>query len=349
MASFNNIRIVDIAKILNVSVSTVSKSLKDSHEISEKTKKRVRAVAKKHNYQPNFSAVSLKNRSTMTIGVIIPDILNYFFVNALHGIEKEARANGYKMITCLSNEQHHLEVENLNVLANGSVDGLILSLAKGTQSSHKYKHVQNVINNNIPVVLFDRVTDDLNCDKIISDDFKGAYDATLFLINSGCKNIALITTHTDLSVVKLRKRGCEKALIENDLLNRKLVFNIDNLNRSEPIIQNFLASNNVDAVFTVDELLAIKVLKIANKLKYKVPNDLKVIGFADGELSKEYYPSLSTVDLHANEIGKIAAKTLLERLEQNKQNSKKEDKNVQLVPKTIIVNSKLIHRNSTNN
>lgn len=332
------ITIKDLAKKLKVSVSTVSKALNDSHEISVLTKNRVRSIAKKYNYHPNFMAVGLHSKFTKTIGVVIPNILNYFFVNVLQGIEKETRLRGYKIITCLSNESYSIEEENINTLVQGSVDGIILSLSIGTQKIKNYDHIQRLLKNNTPVVLFDRVADKINCDKVVSDNYKGAYEATSFLIDSGCRKIALFTTHKDLSVVKLRNRGYADAIKKAKL--KGYILNVLDKGSSEPLIRECIEAHELDAVFAVDELLAIKAIKVAKTLKIEIPNEFQVIGYADGELSKEYHPSLSSVKLHANEIGKTAAVRLIENLENKERVTQKKGE-------TIVIDSTLVQREST--
>ena len=309
-----NITLKDIAKLAKVSVSTVSKSLNDSDEITEITKDRVRKIAKENNYTPNYLALSLRSKKTKTIGVVIPDILNYFFVKTLYGIEEEARKKGYKVITCISNNSYATEVKNISTLTNGSVDGIIMSLAKGSQNQNKFDHILAVIEKNIPVVLFDRVTDNLKCDKIISDNYNGARKATKKLLEMGCKNIALFTKFNDLSVVKDRENGYRSVLKANNLLNESYILNINDVSDCENLIQEFLVKNNVDAILSTNELLAIKTIKVANKVGKTVPNKLKVIGFSNGILAKEFYPSLSAIDLQPVRVGNEVVKTLIKRL-----------------------------------
>lgn len=333
----SNLTLKDIAALAKVSVSTVSKSLNDSPEITESTKERVRKIAKENNYSPNFIAQSLRSKKTKTIGVVIPDILNYFFVKSLYGIEEEARKKGYKVITCISNNSYATEVKNINTLTNGSVDGIIMSLSKGSQNQNKFNHILNVINKKIPVVLFDRVTDNLNCDKIISDNYNGASKATKQLLEMGCKKIALFTKYNDLSVVKDRENGYRSVLKANNLLNESHILNIDDVSDFENLIEDFLVNNKVDAVLSTNELLAIKTIKVANKLGLTVPDKLKVIGFSNGILAKEFYPSLSAIDLQPVKVGNEVVKTLVKRL----------NGEISMVKFTKTVRSSLIHRDST--
>jgi len=258
----------------------------------------------------------------------------------LHGIEKETRLHGYKIIICISNESYDIEEENIKILTQGSVDGIILSLSIGTQKKNKHRHIQEVIKKNLPVVLFDRVSEKIKCEKIVSDDYQGAYDSTSFLIRNGCKNIALFTTHKDLNVVKLRKKGYIDAIEKAGIKKNNLLVNLQDKYSSEPEIKVFLGQHKVDAVFVVDELLAIKTIKVAKELKLDIPNDIQVIGYADGELSKEYSPSLSIVNLHAKKIGQMAAKKMIEHL-------KKKDELTTNIDRTTVVHSTLIQREST--
>ena len=193
-----------LAEQLNVSVSTVSKALHDSDEISPETIERVKALAKYLNYKPNKVAISLKQSKTNTIGVIIPNILNHFFAKALYAIEKEASNKGYSIITCVSNEDKSKEINSLQLLSDGSVDGFIMSIAEGSQVTNDFEHIDTILRQNIPVVLFDRVSDDLGCDKVIIDDFGAAYEATKHLLSEGRKHIILVSDIHNLSVGKLR-------------------------------------------------------------------------------------------------------------------------------------------------
>ena len=172
-----------IARELDVSISTVSKSLRDSSEISEDTRQKVQAFAKLYNYKPNNIALSLKNRKSKTICIIIPEIIHHFFATVISGVEHVANESGYNVIICLSDESFDKEVINMETLANGSIDGFIISLSKETQQKRDFHHITEVINQGMPVVMFDRVTNAILCDKVIIDDSLAAFHATQFLIN----------------------------------------------------------------------------------------------------------------------------------------------------------------------
>ncbi len=211
------ITLKQIAKELDVSISTVSKSLRNSPEISEDTRQKVQAFAKLYNYKPNNIALSLKNKKTKTIGIIIPEIVHHFFATVISGIEQVANENGYSVIVCLSDESFDKEVINMEMLANGSIDGFVMSLSKETQLKKDFHHIVEVINQGMPVVMFDRVTNDVLCDKVIIDDQLAAYEAVDYLIKGGFKKIALVTTVDYVSVGKLRTDGYTNAMFDHDI------------------------------------------------------------------------------------------------------------------------------------
>ena len=301
-----------IAKELDVSISTVSKSLRDSPEISEDTRLKVQAFAKLYNYKPNNIALSLKNKKTKTMGIIIPEIVHHFFATVISGIEQVANECGYNVIVCLSDESFDKEVINMEMLANGSTDGFIMSLSKETQQKKDFHHLQEVINQGMPVVLFDRISNDILCDKVIIDDQLAAYEATNFLISKGLKKIALLTTVDYVSVGKLRTDGYKKALKLNNIeVNEDLIIKIEDIENCSIKIENLIKSQKCDAIFAVNELFAVTAIKIAAKNNLKVPEDISVIGFTDGIISQFSTPSISTVSQNGIKMGRKAAEMLL--------------------------------------
>ncbi len=309
-----------IAKELGVSVSTVSKALNGSPEISEPTKQRVQEYAKLKNYKPNVIGLSLKNRKTKTIGVIIPNILNHFFAKVFSGIEKVADEKGYKVITCISNESLEKEINALEMLSNGTIDGFILSMAEESQKLKKYDHFTNIINEGTPIVMFDRIAEEVNCDKVIVDDFESAVNATEHLIKTGCKKIALFSSIDNLSVGKLRAEGFYKAMADNGLkIDDKLVILTHDSDEFNSRIGGFFRNNKPDAVFALDEHASVTAMKLGIQNGYKIPQDLQIIGFADGVWSRRMTPSMSTVSQHGPEIGEVAAHLLIDKLESNEE------------------------------
>ena len=329
-----------IAKELGVSVSTVSKALNDSPEISEQTKVKIKEYAKLKNYKPNVIGLNLKNRKTKTIGVIIPNILNSFFAKVFSGIEKVADKKGYNVITCISNESLEKEIHTLEMLSNGTIDGFILSVSQEAQKLQEYNHFSEIINDGTPIVMFDRIAEGVECDKVVVDDFDSALDSTQHLINLGCKNIALISSVDNLSVGKLRADGYLKALKNNNIpVNEKIILRTDSEEDMKAKI-DAIFDNKVDAIFALDENDSVAALRVSLKKGYKVPEDISIIGFADGILaSRRLSPSLTTVSQHGIEIGEVAAKRLISRLEE------KEDETTDY--ETIVIKTKLKEREST--
>ena len=305
-----------IAKELDVSISTVSKSLRDSPEISEDTRLKVQAFAKLYNYRPNLIALSLKNRKTKTIGIIIPEIVHHFFATVISGIEHVANEKGYNVIVTLSDESFDKEVINMDMLANGSIDGFIMSLSKETQYRRDFHHITEVINQGMPVVMFDRVTNDILCDKVIIDDNLAAFEAVQKLIDANFKNIALITTVDYVSVGKLRTDGYIKALKTNHIaIDPELILKIEDIDNCTEQIEELIKNNKIDAIFAVNELFAVTAIKAAKKQNLSVPEDIAVIGFTDGIISKYSSPTITTVGQNGIEMGQKAARMLIDRLE----------------------------------
>ncbi len=318
------ITLKQIARELDVSISTVSKALSNSKEISEDTTQKIQAFAKLYNYKPNNIALSLKNRKTKTIGILIPEIVHHFFSTVIRGIELIANRRGYNVIVGLSNESFTKEIINMEMLANGSIDGFILSISKETLLKQDYHHFHATINQGMPIVMFDRVVSEVDCDKVIVDDFTGAVKAVKKLIDSGCKRIGLITTMDYVSVGKLRTQGYLEALEDRGVVaDSNLILKIDDsldVENHLEILENemtqfFKVNETIDGIFAVNELYAVTAMKVAKRLGLQIPNDIQVIGFTDGVLSKHATPSLTTVSQHGQKMGEQAANLLIDRLE----------------------------------
>ncbi len=341
------ITLKQIARELDVSISTVSKSLRNSKEISEDTREKVQAFAKLYNYRPNNIALSLKNKKTKTIGVIIPEIVHHFFSNVIKGIENVALDRGYNVIVGLSNESFAKEVINMEMLANGSIDGFILSLSKETLLEQDYHHLSETINQGMPIVMFDRITSDIKCDKVIVNDQSGAQMAVKKLIKSGAKKIGIITTKDYVSVGRLRTQGYINALEEAGIQpESELIVKVDDELNSEELMQEiekeikllFLNNSDLDGIFAVNELYAITAMKVARQMGMKIPDDIQVIGFTDGVLSKHAVPSLTTVSQHSLQMGEKCASLLIDRLENDIEETLYE---------TVVIQTDLIEREST--
>ncbi|HEX8270056.1 MAG TPA: LacI family DNA-binding transcriptional regulator [Flavobacterium sp.] len=328
-----------IAKDLHVSVSTVSKALNDSPEISDQTKIKIREYAKLKNYKPNVIGLNLKNRKTKTIGVIIPNILNSFFAKVFTGIEKVAEEKGYNVITCISDESLTKEIHVLEMLSNGTIDGFILSISEEAQKLQEFGHFKQIINEGTPIVMFDRISDEIDCDKVIVDDFDSALNATKHLIDTGCKQIALLSSIDNLSVGKLRAKGYFEALKLNNIeVDNDFIVLSDSTEDLDTRLQALFAAVKPDGIFALDEHAAVAAMKTAIKNGYSIPDEVSIIGFADGVWSKRLTPSLSTVSQHGPEIGEAAANMLIEAL----QNDDEEYRY-----RTNVIKTELRHREST--
>lgn len=327
-----------IALDLGVSVSTVSKALSDSPEISEPTKIRIKEYAQLQNYMPNMLAKNLKNQRSNTIGVIVPNILNPFFAKVFSGIEQVANAKGYNVITYISNESFAKEKQAMELLRYGTVDGFILSVAEETQKAQEFSHFKETMQQGLPIVMFDRIADELHCDKVVVDDYESAVHAVQHLLSLGCKNIAFFSCIGNLSVGKLRAKGYQDALQQAGVSSdRYLTLITEGTADFDATLENFW-QNDIDAVFAADEHSATAVMKWAYQQGIKIPEELCVIGFADGIWSRRLTPSLSTISQHGPEIGATAAQLLIEKLE-----SKDEIKTYQ----TKVIKTELRQRDST--
>ncbi|WP_299097758.1 LacI family DNA-binding transcriptional regulator [uncultured Winogradskyella sp.] len=320
----------ELAKLLNISVSTVSKALNDSHEISATTKRRVNELAEKLNYKPNRIAQQLKSNTTKTIGVILPTVTNPFFAEVLHGIETNATKNKYDIIVCLSDESLTKEQRSLELLSNGSVDGFIIAVARESQVLEQTAHINTVINNKIPVLMFDRVVNEITCDKVVVDDFQSVFEATEYLIKTEQrKHILLVSNIEELSVGKLRIKGYQKSIEDANLKSN--VLKLSKVDNVEKHIYNYLQDNpETDAIVSIDHITGIIAINMAKKTGKNIPKDISVIGFGYEHTQLLSSPKISIVHQKAYEIGEMSVKLLIDNL-------KSEDHKV----KTIVVPSEL--------
>lgn len=331
------ITLKELASILKVSVSTVSKALNDSYEISEATKKRVKTAAIKHNYSPNLLAQGLKTKRTKILGVVIPDMRAPFFIRVLRGIENEASDQGYTILTCFSNESYTKEKATLDMLSQGNVDGIIMALCKESQEKGYYDHVNELISKGIPVTLFDRIDDRITCDKVVINDFESTYNATKVLIKSGAKNILFISPISTTSIGKDRYRGYSHALSEKKNLSEQ-VLHIEEYKDFSSDLNAVLENEKVDGIIAANELTGISAINIASRLGIKVPEEISIIGFTNGLLSMNSNPPLTTISQHGKDIGKVATQKLINRL-----------KNKSLEYSTTVIKTTLIKRGTTIN
>lgn len=327
-----------LAKELNLSFSTVSKALRDSHEISIETKKRVLAKAKELNYQVNPLASSFRKQKSRTIAVVIPEVVNDFFGPVINGIESIAQEKGYHVLIYLTHEDMQKEVAITKLLQNGRVDGIMMSLSEQTSN---ITHLTALKEMNLPLVFFDRIVDGLDAPKVTTDNYNCGIKATEHLIENGCKQIAFLSISQHLSISNKRMEGYLEALRRNNILqNNALIVACDRDEaKNNELIQELLQrENRPDGIFASVEKLAISTYKICEELRLTIPKDVKVITFSNSYTASFLNPSLTTVTQPAYEMGREAAAILFKLIEKKKHHSS---------PESIVLNSTLIARNST--
>jgi DNA-binding LacI/PurR family transcriptional regulator len=330
------ITIKDIAKELGISPSTVSKALKGHRDISSSTKKSVRELAEKWNYKPDQIALSLKSGLSKTIGVIVPEIVHYFFSTVISGIDDLAFDSGYHVMFCQSSELYSREVKAVETLISNRVDGILISVSKETEN---FDHFRKIQENGIPLVFFDRICDEIDTDRVIVDDESGAYEAVNHLISIGCKNIIHLSGPPNLLIGKNRTNGYLRALRENGMpLHEDNIIRCDSGEEAASIVPGLLKrADKPDGVFAVNDLTAAATMKIIKDMGYNVPDDIAVVGFTSGLISDITNPTLTSVEQHGYLIGKEAVRLLIDRLE----------KNHDLPSQTKIIKTKLVIKEST--
>jgi LacI family transcriptional regulator len=333
-----NVTINDLAKELNLSKATISKALKDSHEISPETKQRVLELAKKLHYTPNPYASSLRKRSSKTIAVVLPEVADSFFSQAINGIESVAKDIGYHVLIYLTHESFVREQAILNEFQSGRVDGILMSVSGETSDS---RHVTEVINAGMPVVFFDRICEDVQTSKIVTDDFESSYNATTHLIKRGCKKIVYLSVSSTLSINIKRMEGYKKALNDNGIKDTEkdiISCNSDNEGNYK-IISNLLKKKSKpDGIIASVEKLITPVYLACSHLKITIPKEIKIVSFTNLEAATILIPSLTTVTQPAFEMGKLAATILFKALKKN---------NFKLANENLVIPSTLIVRNSS--
>ncbi|GER59548.1 LacI family DNA-binding transcriptional regulator [Patiriisocius marinus] len=331
----------EIAKKLGLSIPTVSKALKDYPDVSAKTKKLVLNAAEELKYRPNSFAVNLRTKESKTIGLIVPEIVHYFFSNAIKGIVNQAEKKGYLVIILQSNESFELEKKQIELLLNKNVDGVLISLANSTAD---YSHLSKILEYDIPLVMFDKIAKLVNCSKVIIDDRKAAYKATQHLIDIGCKKIAHFRGPLLPQNSIDRFLGYKKALEDNNIIyDSSLVFTCDEMtfdqgkNFAKKICKEQI---DLDAIFISSDLVAIGAVTEFKIQGVLIPEQISIVGFSNWFMSSAITPSLSTIDQPGYEMGKIAFKRLYKEL-----NLKKENK--EITPKIIELETELVVRDST--
>lgn len=330
-----------IAETLGISITTVSKALKDYPDVSKKTKRLVKELAKTLNYKPNAFAVTLRTKESKTIGLIIPEVVHHFFSSVIKGIIAQAEKKGYLVIILQSNESYELEKKQIDLLMSKHVDGVLISLANGTGN---FKHLEEVITHETPLVMFDKIAKIVNCTKVIINDRKAAYKATQHLIDTGCKRIAHFRGPLLPQNSIDRFLGYKQALIDNGIsYDSSLVYILDNMSFDEGrhFAKQLLKDHkDVDGIFINTDLVAIGAISEFNKKGIEIPDQISIVGFSNWFMSSVISPPLTTIDQPGYLMGKTAFKLLYKEIKQKKEGSPLNFKNVEL-------NTELIVREST--
>lgn len=330
------VSISDIARDLGISPSTVSRALKNHPSISLTTRRRVIEAAQKYGYRPNILAMSLRSRSSKTIGLIIPEIAHHFFSSVISGIEELAYASGYRVMICQSNEDQTREEINLTALLDHRVDGILVSVSKSTDSS---LHFRKVIEQGIPVVFFDRIIEELATDRIVTNDYEGARAVTIHLIERGCKNILHLSAPRHMLVGKERLRGYQQALYEKHIgRDANLILQCDTSHQVNALQETILQmAPNIDGIFAVNDFTAITAMQMLQRNGYKIPDEIAIAGFGDDPIASIVNPTLTTVEQKGYEMGKESVQLLIQRIE---------NPDVEIPPRTRVFESTLKIRES---
>lgn len=315
----NQVTIKDIARELGISPSTVSRALKDHPDISTYTKDAVKELAQKLSYQPNAIALSLKHSRSFTLGVIIPETVHFFFSSVISGIEDIAYNSGYNIMICQSNELYSRERSNANMLFSNRVDGLLISLSKETRN---LDHIRFFQDNNIPVVFFDRGTDDIECDQIIIDDYAAAYQMVEYMIKRGHQNIIHLAAPQHLDIGLKRKNGFKDALINNGLhFNDNKVILADKFEVATEKVDILIKEGHLpDGIFAVNDLTALGAMRAIKKNNISIPEHVGVAGFGNGQNAVLTDPPLTTINQNGYNMGKKAAEIMLTRINEGVDN-----------------------------
>ncbi len=341
---YNQVTIKDIAKELGISPSTVSRALKDHPDISVKTKKAVNELAEKLNYQPNVVALSLRQSKTNTIGVIIPELVHFFFSTVISGIEDVAYSAGYNIIITQSNESLQREILDIKALFNSRVDGMLISISRETTN---FDHIESTLSRGVPMVFFDRVYDPAKNCTVIVDDKSGAKEATRHLIEQGCKRIAHLEGPPNLEITKQRLEGYMEAMAEANLpVDKDLIVtcSLGTIDEGKLAAKQLLElPNPPDGIFASSDPVAMGAIPAIKEKGLRIPEDVALIGFSNWFFSSMMDPPLSSVDQPGFEMGQEAARMLIDRIEKS---AKASDDEV-FPPETKILKTRLVVRQSS--
>lgn len=335
------ITLKEIAELLGIAPTTVSKALKDYPDVSEKTRREVRELAERLGYSPNSFAVNLRTKESKTIGLIIPEVVHHFFSNVITGIIEEAEKSGYLVIILQSGESPEMERKQVDLLLDKRVDGILMAL---TNDSNDDEHIRKIIKRDMPLVLFDKISKLLPCSKVLINDQKAAMQAVQHLVDIGCKKIAHIRGPLNPQNSIDRFLGYKKALEQNGLtFDPSLVYPCRNVTYEEGRVfaeRIHKEHPDVDGIFCITDLVAVGVISYFNEHNIRIPQDVALIGFSNWFISQVITPKLSSIRQPDHEMGVEAARVLLKEINQRKHN-------IPVVPELIELETGLVIREST--
>ena len=317
MAEKTTLTMKDIAREFGISVATVSRALKNSPRISAERRAAIQQYAREHNFTPNMIAESLRHSRVQplkVIGVIIPEFAHYYFSSILSGIEEEASARDYRIMVAQSNEQYEREVKICQSFYENKVCGIIVSQAKDT---HQYDHFQRLIDSGVPLVFYDRICTGVNASRVVVDDYMGAFNAVTHLIETGCTRIAFYGSSMTLEISKNRYNGYKDALLKHGIQpNQELIRFCDNRTDAEAITPEILSTDNPpNGFFAVNDDTAIGILYTAKRMGFRVPEDISICGFTNGQRAVACDPMLTTVEQRGIKVGEEAVDILIGHVE----------------------------------
>lgn len=334
------ITIKDIAKALGVSISTVSRALRDNPDISEPRRRAIQQYAAEHRYQPNTLAMTLRssrNARTKLVGVILPQFVHYYFSCILTGIEETCSKHGYLIVAAQSNDSYERERQIIESFRQMRVCGIIVSQAKDTV---QYDHFHEVLKDGIPLVFFDRICTDVLTSRVVVDDYAGAFAATEYLIKTGCRRICFYGTTMNLEISKNRFNGYRDALLKYKLpVDQELIRLCDNREEAELLTPEMMSQpNRPDGFFTINDDTALGVLYTCKRMGFRVPEEVSICGFADGIRAKSCDPQLTTVEQRGYDVGQAAAIACIEECEDTSEEKRRRNK---------IIRTNLVVRGTT--
>lgn len=307
----------DIAEAIGVSVATVSRALKDSPRISAEQRERIKSYAKEHDYSPNVLAECLRTnvaRISKAIGVIVPQFEHFYFSSVLSGINQEAMSHGYTLMVSESLDEYEAETLICKRFMENRVCGVIVSEAKNTV---RYEHFKRIMDSHMPLVFYDRICTGINCDRVVVDDYQGAFNAVNYMIERGCRRVAFYGSPMTMEISKNRYNGYRDALLRNGLKPEERFFRIcDNRSDAEAITPELLSQDEIpDAFFAVNDDTAIGILYTAKRMGLRVPEDISICGFTNGQRAISSDPMLTTVEQRGVRVGEEAANILISKVE----------------------------------